>query len=258
VQNIVSFIGLFCKRDPPHILHASILHASFLHQSIYVTQLILLRDKTLSAKEPYYCTHISRRDKTHSHEQEFSDRRRVCTMISGSFVERVLSRRRTSRNSVTGGVCVTRLIHRCDITHPSMWHDSSIYVTWLIHLCDTTHSSMWHDSSINTMRLIHPCNMTHPSILHDTSMYVTRPMHTSRNSVQDGDGTTSLCTHTPISSSIFNSLPLRYIYVLLYSCYCTHMSRRVVRYVREYTYAHFEVSILNSSRLRYIHVLFYS
>jgi len=83
---------------------------------------------------------------------------------------------RTSRNSVTGGACVTRFIYRCDITHPSMWHDSSIYVTRLIHLCDTTHPSMWHDSSIDKIRLIHrhvatwrihPSYMTHPCMWHD-------------------------------------------------------------------------------------------
>jgi len=46
-------------------------------------------------------------------------------MISGSFAERVLSRRRMSR--VKGGMCVTWLIHLCDLTHSFMSHDSSIY-----------------------------------------------------------------------------------------------------------------------------------
>jgi len=34
------------------------------------------------------------------------------------------------------------------MTHSSVWHDSFICVTWLIHLCDMTHSSVWHDSFI--------------------------------------------------------------------------------------------------------------
>jgi len=79
-------------------------------------------------------------------------------------------------------LCVTWLIHMCDITHHMndviwtishgqnhgschryeccdliwmmwskndsyVWHDSFICVTWLIHMCDMTHSYVWHDSS---------------------------------------------------------------------------------------------------------------
>ena len=48
-------------------------------------------------------------------------------------------------------ICVTWLIHMCDMTHSYVWHDSSngcsslygndsfICVTWLIHMCDMTH-----------------------------------------------------------------------------------------------------------------------
>jgi len=28
----------------------------------------------------------------------------------------------------------------CDMTHSCVWHDSFICVTWLIHMCDVTHS----------------------------------------------------------------------------------------------------------------------
>jgi len=46
-------------------------------------------------------------------------------------------------------MCVTWLIHMCDMTPSSdddtnarvcMWHDSFICVTWLIDMCDMTHS----------------------------------------------------------------------------------------------------------------------
>ena len=30
-------------------------------------------------------------------------------------------------------------IHMCDVTRSPMWHDSLICVTWLIHMCDMTH-----------------------------------------------------------------------------------------------------------------------
>ena len=43
-------------------------------------------------------------------------------------------------------ICVTWLIHMCDMTHSYVWHDSFICVTWLIHMCDMTHSYVWHDS----------------------------------------------------------------------------------------------------------------
>jgi len=32
------------------------------------------------------------------------------------------------------------------MTHSYVWHDSFICVTWLIHMCDVTHSYVWHDS----------------------------------------------------------------------------------------------------------------
>ena len=34
-------------------------------------------------------------------------------------------------------MCVTWLIHVCDMTHSYVWHDSFICVTWLIHMRDT-------------------------------------------------------------------------------------------------------------------------
>jgi len=43
-------------------------------------------------------------------------------------------------------ICVTWLIHVCDMTHPYVWHDSFICVTWLIYMCDLTHLYVWHDS----------------------------------------------------------------------------------------------------------------
>ena len=45
-------------------------------------------------------------------------------------------------------MCVTWLIHVCDVTHSHEWHDSFIRVTWLIHVCEMTHSYVWHDSFI--------------------------------------------------------------------------------------------------------------
>jgi len=35
-------------------------------------------------------------------------------------------------------ICVTWVIHTCDMTHSHVWHDSFTCVTWLMHTCDTT------------------------------------------------------------------------------------------------------------------------
>ena len=37
-------------------------------------------------------------------------------------------------------ICVTWLIHMCDMSRSYVWHDSFICVTWLIHMSDMTHS----------------------------------------------------------------------------------------------------------------------
>ena len=52
-------------------------------------------------------------------------------------------------------MCVTWLIHVCDLTNSCVWHESFMYVTWIIHVCDVTHSCMWHDSFIYVTGLIH-------------------------------------------------------------------------------------------------------
>ena len=54
------------------------------------------------------------------------------------------------------------LIHVCDVTHAYEWHDSFACVTWLIHMCGMNHSYVWHDSFICVTWLIHMCDMTHP------------------------------------------------------------------------------------------------
>jgi len=37
-------------------------------------------------------------------------------------------------------ICVTCLIHVCDVAHSCVWRDSFVCVTYLIHVCDVTHS----------------------------------------------------------------------------------------------------------------------
>ena len=50
-------------------------------------------------------------------------------------------------------ICVTWLIHMCDMTYSHVWHVSFTCVTWLIHMRDMTHSYVWHDSVIHTFML---------------------------------------------------------------------------------------------------------
>jgi len=74
-------------------------------------------------------------------------------------------------------ICVTWLIHICDMTHSYVWHDSFICVTWLIHMCDMTYSYVWHDSFICVTCHIHMCDMTHSYMWHDSFICVTWLIH---------------------------------------------------------------------------------
>jgi len=81
-------------------------------------------------------------------------------------------------------ICVTWLIHTCDMTHSYVWHDSSICVTWLIHMCDVTPSQVWHDSFVCVAWCGHDClcDMTHSHVWCDlftcvTFIFVTWLLH---------------------------------------------------------------------------------
>jgi len=69
-------------------------------------------------------------------------------------------------------ICVTWLIHICDMTHSYVQHDSFICVTWLIHMCAMTHSYVWHDLFTCTAWLIHMCNVTYSHVCDVTHSYV--------------------------------------------------------------------------------------
>jgi len=60
-------------------------------------------------------------------------------------------------------ICVTWLIHMCDMTLSFEWHDSFICATWLIHMFDTTHSIGAHHSR----KLSHNCPLTYSYAWHD-------------------------------------------------------------------------------------------
>jgi len=70
----------------------------------------------------------------------------------------------------------------CDMTHLCVWNDS-LCVTWLIHMCDVTRSyecetarsCVWCDSFVCVAWLIRICGMTNPDVWHDSFVRVTRP-----------------------------------------------------------------------------------
>jgi len=66
-----------------------------------------------------------------------------------------------------------RHVHGCDMSYSYVSRDSP--------MCDMTHPSVWHDSSIYVMRPIHVCVRIHPCVcfIHVcvSSMYVTRLIH---------------------------------------------------------------------------------
>jgi len=70
-------------------------------------------------------------------------------------------------------LCVTWLIDGWDMTHPFVGHDSSTCVLWLIHMCDTAQSFSWRDSFICVTWLSDMSDMTHSCVWHDSFMCVT-------------------------------------------------------------------------------------
>jgi len=67
-------------------------------------------------------------------------------------------------------MCVTRLIHMCDMTPSFVWHDSFIRVTWLIQMwhIQSLASYVWHDSFICVTWLIHMCDMTNSCVTYSS------------------------------------------------------------------------------------------
>jgi len=104
-------------------------------------------------------------------------------------------------------ICVTWLIHACDMTpsyvwHDSficgkwlfhmwgmnssyVWHDGFICVTWLIHMCNMTCSYVGHVSFIRATWLIHMCDMTHSNVWRDSFIWV--PWLVGHNSLKTHD-----------------------------------------------------------------------
>jgi len=74
-------------------------------------------------------------------------------------------------------MCVTRRIHRCDMTHSYVWHDPFTCVTWLIHICDMTYWHVWHDSFTRVTWITQMCAMTHSYVWHDSFICTTCLIH---------------------------------------------------------------------------------
>ena len=83
-------------------------------------------------------------------------------------------------------ICVTWLIHVCDMTLSDVWHYLFICITWRIHKCDMPHSDVWHASFrrvthsyvrhasfIGVPCLIHMCDMPHSDMWQASFICVT-------------------------------------------------------------------------------------
>jgi len=103
----------------------------------------------------------------------------------------------------------TRLIHLCDMTHrldllfiwlvrmcdmtPSyVWHDSFTCVTWLLRMCDMTHSHVWHDSFKSLIWFLQVYDMTHSYVWHDSFICVTWLIHMPDTTFSYGVATISM------------------------------------------------------------------
>ena len=92
---------------------------------------------------------------------------------------------------------LTWLIHRCDMPHSYVRHDSFVCATWLIHVCDISMRVIWlifrRDSYISLLvpatcrhdcdwcmdltQLIWTCNTTHSDMQHDSNTCVNWLIH---------------------------------------------------------------------------------
>ena len=63
-------------------------------------------------------------------------------------------------------ICVTCLVHMCDMTRSYVWYDPSMcdmtHLYSYVHMCDMTRSYAWHNSFICVSWHVHVCDMTHP------------------------------------------------------------------------------------------------
>jgi len=89
-------------------------------------------------------------------------------------------------------LCVTWLIHMCDMTYSCVWRYAFVCWTWLVCMCDMTHSPdpcvlveswapicdmthsyVWRDSIVSVTWLVRTCDMTHSYMSHDSFVCVT-------------------------------------------------------------------------------------
>jgi len=203
LQNTVSLIGLFCKRDL--YMKRSTNHS----HPICVTWLI-----PVCATTPFF----------------------ICARyfaLVRLWVE-IFFRRNQGFSSVwhDSWMCVTWLIDVCEMTHWCVWHDSLMCVTWLIDMCamsydhmchvslicvpwlnpmcDVTRSCVWRDSFLWSCVpwRIPICDVTHSSVCHDSFVFLT--------------GILLLCDFESKFLNEIKDLPLLtcQVCVCIYACVC--------------------------------------
>jgi len=146
-------------------------------------------------------------------------------------------------------ICVTWLIHICDmthsyvwLTHSYVWRDSFIRVTWLIHICDvasihmcdSTYTSvrhLWSISHIRTHKHIHTHTHTH--------IYIYKYRHIVGPSMY-------MCVNRYLARRVeliskFDIYPI-FIYIDTYIFIYIH----VYKHIHVYTYIHTSREGLNS------------
>jgi len=118
-------------------------------------------------------------------------------------------------------ICVTWLIHMCDMTHSYVRHDSFISATWLIHMCDITHLYMWHYSHARTLLLSEPNALGISVFVHvcgvNTFMCIGNIWHVCWHTLN------SACWVNPIHEVCVWLHVSENIYVHRYKCIYMHM-----------------------------------
>jgi len=86
-----------------------------------------------------------------------------------------------------------------------MWHDTFVCVTWLIHMCDMTHSYGWRGSFICVPWRIHTRDMTHSYVCHDAFIRVTWLIHMTQSYPQTEEIRLRIITTAKMSTNFRGS-----------------------------------------------------
>ena len=129
--------SFYVGRDSFHM--CDMTHSYLLHDSFYVgrdSKSVPRRQWVMSSHVPHKTSHIKR---VMSQRDSFTYGYRQNSHVVATVVAAQCWGWCWSYVCHDSCICVTRLIHTCDMNHAYVWHDSCLCMTWLIQMCAMTH-----------------------------------------------------------------------------------------------------------------------